>query len=951
MVKNDHISAKINHRHSAGQPHHYPGQKLMKVHEKSPAQSQDSAWSKIKTGMQMERINSIKPISYISAGISTGLKSPASNNGSNIKTNQISASTPSSSKSASAHSSEKIMTQQSGIGKSRSLFNVAHVNANLCWKRISRPAPGFFNNGNTCYLNSVLQCLVHVPPLAQVLLDAELAREALAGMASSSEPKHDTNAASNGQSPIISMFKSLIHEVWKTNSGRPFLPRAMVMNIRRVGKQFRPLRQEDAHEYLRQLVDCMHEEILKAQRVKLADGKIAETTFIGRVFGGNLCSELRCPKCTYVSRTFNYFQDLSLEVSGGINSIKRAYAKFTEVEHLTKGNEWRCEGCRGMVLAQKRMTVVEAPKCLVLHLKRFTYGQGKVNKPIAFEPKLTIPVGSDAKETVSYQLTGIVVHHGGSVHSGHYVAYIRSPNGTWYEMNDATVTSVSIQKVQSQQAYICFYTQEGVPAAITPPAAVASKATSDSVSSEVDAAQKSAKAKTVNANAVIASKQSSEDSSSGYSSSASSDTDDEDIGTALSTGAVLKMKSKANAIPFPARPSMIPAISSFAMPPLATMGLDAPIEPSAASKEAKDAVHKWAQALVDVADESMASESDSEADSDAASSDATDNSLESQKNHEKVITRLIPRDHNCYVPMRFDLMNRRSIHHLRSQWGTRKRARSMSRLTLLQQLLSSVGNKRKRNFVSTNLDDSQQSEQEESQESEQEEEQSEQEEEEEEQSEQEEEEEEQSERADLRKQSGAEKMQVAVSGRDSSQGKIAGKSVKSFLIQHSLRSRELSSEGHWDDADLPQYVIDRAEQEKLKLRQKEQAALAARQSSEWDKYLDSGRTKKLKKDKIAKQEEAALGEGWGSSGRTKDVRGSYPQGRTSSPNANNNNFQKVLDVRKSESEGRAFTEAPDTQRKGRMGGHNGDRRFTSRAGNGKSSGHQGGYQKKKSKFE
>lgn len=37
----------------------------------------------------------------------------------------------------------------------------------------------------------------------------------------------------------------------------------MVSNIKRVGKQFKPLRQEDAHEYLRQLLDCMHEEILK----------------------------------------------------------------------------------------------------------------------------------------------------------------------------------------------------------------------------------------------------------------------------------------------------------------------------------------------------------------------------------------------------------------------------------------------------------------------------------------------------------------------------------------------------------------------------------------------------------------------------------------------------------------------------------------------------------------
>lgn len=94
----------------------------------------------------------------------------------------------------------------------------------------------------------------------------------------------------------------------------------MVQNIRRVGKQFRPNRQEDAHEYLRQLLDCMHEEILKANNIKSSDGKVAETTLISRVFGGYIRNELKCLSCNYSSKTYNHFQDLSLEVSGSINS-------------------------------------------------------------------------------------------------------------------------------------------------------------------------------------------------------------------------------------------------------------------------------------------------------------------------------------------------------------------------------------------------------------------------------------------------------------------------------------------------------------------------------------------------------------------------------------------------------------------------------------------------------
>ena len=94
----------------------------------------------------------------------------------------------------------------------------------------------------------------------------------------------------------------------------------MVQNIRRVGKQFRPNRQEDAHEYLRQLLDCMHEEIMKANHVKTSDGKLAETTLISRIFGGYLRNELKCPKCPFSSKTYNHFQDLSLEITGGITS-------------------------------------------------------------------------------------------------------------------------------------------------------------------------------------------------------------------------------------------------------------------------------------------------------------------------------------------------------------------------------------------------------------------------------------------------------------------------------------------------------------------------------------------------------------------------------------------------------------------------------------------------------
>jgi len=40
-----------------------------------------------------------------------------------------------------------------------------------------------------------------------------------------------------------------------------------------------------------------------------------------------------------------------------------------------------------------------------------------------------------------YRLHGVLVHSGGSLHSGHYYCYVRNTNNVWYQMDDASVGS------------------------------------------------------------------------------------------------------------------------------------------------------------------------------------------------------------------------------------------------------------------------------------------------------------------------------------------------------------------------------------------------------------------------------------------------------------------------------------------------------------------------------
>ena len=72
------------------------------------------------------------------------------------------------------------------------------------------------------------------------------------------------------------------------------------------------------------------------------------------------------------------------------------------------------------------MTINSTPNVLVIHLKRFSFGgsSGKINKKIDFEIVLDVPCSGENEKT-AFGLIGIVVHHGTSIHSGHYVAYVK----------------------------------------------------------------------------------------------------------------------------------------------------------------------------------------------------------------------------------------------------------------------------------------------------------------------------------------------------------------------------------------------------------------------------------------------------------------------------------------------------------------------------------------------
>ena len=72
------------------------------------------------------------------------------------------------------------------------------------------------------------------------------------------------------------------------------------------------------------------------------DTKLAETTWVHKLFGGRLRSRVTCHNCGHNSDTFDRILDLSLDIFK-CNSLKEALRKFVAVDHLKGVDKYKCE--------------------------------------------------------------------------------------------------------------------------------------------------------------------------------------------------------------------------------------------------------------------------------------------------------------------------------------------------------------------------------------------------------------------------------------------------------------------------------------------------------------------------------------------------------------------------------------------------------------------------------
>lgn len=352
---------------------------------------------------------------------------------------------------------------------------------------------GLKNLGNTCFMNSIIQCLSGTIPFARYFISGIFKQHI----------NKDNFLGTGGV--LAEAFSTLLRTMWSENYNfiSPVLFREALIKF---APQFKGSEQHDSQEFLNFLLDGIHEDcnlIVKrptpppesaeeeARFEKLPDWEasgIAWERYLERnssvvvsLFQGQYRSRLTCLTCHATSTTYNSFMSLSLPIpakrSGPASvSIYQCLDYFVKEEILDNDDAWNCPRCKARRRASKALTLSKLPDVLLIHLKRFSYdGPFKdkletiVESPMTgldlsrYVPRSMFPPNSPPENSsFSYDLYA-VSNHFGSLSGGHYTACVRNGyRNEWHNFDDSRFSVCDPSKVLSRAAYNLFYVRSTV---------------------------------------------------------------------------------------------------------------------------------------------------------------------------------------------------------------------------------------------------------------------------------------------------------------------------------------------------------------------------------------------------------------------------------------------------------------------------------------------------------
>lgn len=280
---------------------------------------------------------------------------------------------------------------------------------------------GLINVGNTCYFNSMLQCLLNCSPLVNYFLRNNYTGD--------------------------SVVKDIVYKYWKGDDN-VVNPIELLKELAAWSPQFRGNYQQDSHEAFIYVLEGLHKATQSDKEIFYDDlyykNKVNDDakkqweeekpSLVSHLFNGQF-------KVKVSDVHYETFRTIELSPTHNTN-VDALMFDFFKSEHTIDTK----------LKIQKQIQF--PPMCLTLTFKQYF-------KKLDIKFKETIDLSwYMAKDNHCpfkpiYQLYGIILH-GGDRHGGHYVSATKHLN-SWYLNNDSRSTKTELKNININSIYMLFY--------------------------------------------------------------------------------------------------------------------------------------------------------------------------------------------------------------------------------------------------------------------------------------------------------------------------------------------------------------------------------------------------------------------------------------------------------------------------------------------------------------
>jgi len=301
---------------------------------------------------------------------------------------------------------------------------------------------GISNMGNTCYLSSILQMTSHLHSLTEfvssVVPRLNFTTEALPD---NLRPYHD----------LLFAYMDIIDGMW-TPQSEPIVPEDLFSALQGVtgGAKYEIGVQQDAEEVLSDLINSLNDGF------NAMVPTIPSDSFVN-LFKVHFINQNKCTVCSSIvpHRESSIILWLSLFKSSRIVSLEELLRLSYTSEQVIE--DVACDSCHVRHNAVSQTIIVDPlPAFLLIGLKRFEWSKETTCRR-KVSTKVSIPSNLSLTTNGLYELSGLILHHGTRMYSGHYTAQFFNDK-SWINANDDQLEILpNIVEQQSQDAYIIAY--------------------------------------------------------------------------------------------------------------------------------------------------------------------------------------------------------------------------------------------------------------------------------------------------------------------------------------------------------------------------------------------------------------------------------------------------------------------------------------------------------------